>query len=251
MRYHIYYHGRTAGHFDDFMPSARLDSMKWYEGSGLEIRDDRLMSRLRRMQRLMWERPTEDVDGRSFAAPTILQRGLDRIRVTAILARRQMRQRVIEYLCDQGDFVHLYDIRDALGHRCNWPDFLTSNPVDIALRTLDETRKIRVELTLYTPCFAAHNCKQVLPHFNGYVPVVTREMSTGELSARFLGMAFEYDTPFFRASAPDDPLYCDKCEFDVDSSEFTAGGIPVSHCPHCGGVLNSQIRAATLAMIAT
>lgn len=198
MSYQIFYHGRKAGHFAEFITSTRLDSMKWCEGLKLEICDDRLMASLLRVQRLMSRRLTDDVVDEDVSRhPKLFWRAVNSLLAIAVSSRRGMRARIIEYLCEKDDFVHLYDVRQALGHRCNWPHLLANNPVDVALRSLTDSGETKFECTLSASCFAVSQCRQVLPHFYGYVPVVTRENSTGEFSTKFLGMAFGDVMPFF------------------------------------------------------
>ena len=247
MSYQIFYHGRKAGHFAEFITSTRLDSMKWCEGLKLEICDDRLMASLLRVQRLMSRRLTDDVVDEDVSRhPKLFWRAVNSLLAIAVSSRRGMRARIIEYLCEKDDFVHLYDVRQALGHRCNWPHLLANNPVDVALRSLTDSGETKFECTLSASCFAVSQCRQVLPHFYGYIPVVTREISTGGFSTRFLGMAFGDASPFFRVNAPKDPVYCRACEIDVDSTGFTVDGVPVSNCPRCGLELHSQLQAVAI-----
>jgi hypothetical protein len=239
MSYDIYYHGRVVGHFDHFIVSPRMDAMKWAEGEGLQINDQELMKKLRRTQRLLSERPTEPGEelGNNLPRAAVLRRAFDWLLSGFSPTRRRMRGRVIDYLCRQADFAHLYDIRKALGFPGSTAGFLPGNPVDVAIRWLVKSSKIKCEETLYAPCFAMSDCKSILPDFFGYLPVVLRDNATAVLSTDFLGMAFDYEIPIFRVNAPKDPRFCRSCGVDIDVRHKPG------RCPLCGSESESQIKA--------
>jgi len=240
--FHIYYHGRLAGRFDRFIASPRMDSMKWCEGEKLVILDDDLSFRLRRMQRLLSERPI-DYDSPPATSAWLAatsSRAWQRLLSACIPSRRRVKRLALEYLRSQADFVHLFDIRAALGDPSRYTGIRFGNAVDESLFAMVASHVILCDEQIHSAVFAASDCKTVLPPFFGYVPVVLRNDTSYEISTTFLGMAFDYDTPIFRVGAPKDPRYCKSCQFDVEARE------DLDRCPLCGTNTESQISTLNL-----